>query len=280
MNNKPGKASEVFSKIINEYPETKEAVFAFSWLMRCFYENEVDTAYNYVSGFEKKYGVDKNKESYGLYEASLPVLAASYFAQGDNDNGLATYDKIVKEFPGTENAKYSLYNKLLYYINNEGDISKANTVYAQLKSSYPNDPVLVDALILLVNNPTEMLKQVTLAQQNSSNKKLNKDGNIQKSDVDNIVVKEFALEQNYPNPFNPSTIIQYQIPINGNVKITVYDVLGRKVEDLVNEYQGMGIYRVTFNVDNLSSGVYYYSIFVDGAGGRKFINTKKMMILK
>ncbi len=86
---------------------------------------------------------------------------------------------------------------------------------------------------------------------------------------------EFALEQNYPNPFNPTTAIRYQLPVNSDVKLEVYDVLGKKVATLVNERQEAGIYTYTLNASTLSSGVYFYRL---QAGN--FVQTKKMMLVK
>ena len=85
----------------------------------------------------------------------------------------------------------------------------------------------------------------------------------------------FELGQNYPNPFNPSTTIQYEIPKSGMVIIKVYDVIGREVKTLVNQYQNIGMHEINFNAGNLSSGVYYYQL---RAGN--FISTKKMILLK
>jgi hypothetical protein len=67
---------------------------------------------------------------------------------------------------------------------------------------------------------------------------------------------EFRLSQNYPNPFNPSTIIEYSIPSSTHISLKVYDILGNEVAELVNEQKESGRYRVNFNGENLSSGIY------------------------
>jgi N-acetylneuraminic acid mutarotase len=89
------------------------------------------------------------------------------------------------------------------------------------------------------------------------------------------VPKTFLLEQNYPNPFNPSTTIRYQLPVASEVKLEVYDVLGKKVATLVSERQAAGYYQYVWNADGLTSGVYFYRL---QAGG--FVETKKMMLVK
>lgn len=92
--------------------------------------------------------------------------------------------------------------------------------------------------------------------------------------------REFALFQNYPNPFNPSTTIKYAIPSNAksemlNVKIAIFDILGREVETLINQKQQPGNYEVVFNASHLSSGTYFYRLT---AGN--FSKTMKFIILK
>ena len=85
----------------------------------------------------------------------------------------------------------------------------------------------------------------------------------------------FNLEQNYPNPFNGSTRISYSIPKNTKVEMKIYDMLGREVRTLVNEYQTAGNYVVMFNSGNLSSGVYFYRI-----NAEDFSLVKKLVIIK
>ena len=114
-------------------------------------------------------------------------------------------------------------------------------------------------------------------------------GEISGVDDDNPMPEQFTLSQNYPNPFNPSTKIRYTIvsPIlhKGEasvgtsfmkfVKLKVYNVLGKEVVTLVNEYKPTGNYEVEFSGENLPSGVYYYQL---NAGDYK--ETKKMILLR
>jgi hypothetical protein len=87
--------------------------------------------------------------------------------------------------------------------------------------------------------------------------------------------KSFVLSQNYPNPFNPTTVIQYEIPKSAMVTLKVYDILGREVKTLVNQYENSGNYSINFNASNLSSGVYFYQL-----RSGSYIVTKKMVLLK
>ena len=85
----------------------------------------------------------------------------------------------------------------------------------------------------------------------------------------------YRLEQNYPNPFNPVTMINFQLPANEFVSLKVYDINGREVSALVNEYKSRGKYEIEFHPSNLASGIYYYSL---RAGN--FFKTRKMLFLK
>ncbi len=89
------------------------------------------------------------------------------------------------------------------------------------------------------------------------------------------IVTNYSISQNYPNPFNPTTMIKYEVPESNFVKIKVYDILGREVSTLVNKEHRAGSFEVEFNASNLTSGVYFYSIF---AGD--FKEVKKMLLLK
>jgi hypothetical protein len=95
--------------------------------------------------------------------------------------------------------------------------------------------------------------------------------NIEISELDS----KFGLLDNYPNPFNPSTTISYQIPENGHVTLKVYNTLGKEVAVLEDGFKEAGNYDVVFNVENLPSGMYFYSIT---AG--TYSETKKMILLK
>jgi hypothetical protein len=85
----------------------------------------------------------------------------------------------------------------------------------------------------------------------------------------------FDLQQNYPNPFNPLTVVSYQLPVASNVRLVVYDVLGREVAVLVNERKAPGTYAVTFDGSGLASGVYFYRL---SAGD--FLQMKKLVLLR
>jgi subtilisin-like proprotein convertase family protein len=103
-------------------------------------------------------------------------------------------------------------------------------------------------------------------------------------EFDANIPDNFVLEQNYPNPFNPTTTISFSIPAESNVKLEIFDILGRKVATLINGMRTAGTYNVIWDGNNdfgnlLSSGVYFYRLEATG-GSNNFVNLKKMVFLK
>jgi hypothetical protein len=109
-------------------------------------------------------------------------------------------------------------------------------------------------------------------------KQVDFDGSYEYSNEVNVVVElpiEYALEQNYPNPFNPSTTIKYSIPEDGFVKLAVYNMLGEQVASLIESNQKAGRYEISFNAENLASGVYIYRL-----ESANYTASKKLMLLR
>ncbi|GAB5409522.1 MAG: hypothetical protein BalsKO_18870 [Balneolaceae bacterium] len=95
------------------------------------------------------------------------------------------------------------------------------------------------------------------------------------NELNTILPTEIALDQNYPNPFNPSTTINFSVPEQGNVQLEVFDMVGRKVAQLLNEPKVAGTYSLNFDASQLASGLYIYRFQVGGK-----VLTKKMTLIK
>ena len=85
----------------------------------------------------------------------------------------------------------------------------------------------------------------------------------------------FQLKQNYPNPFNPSTTIEYSVPKKSFVKLFIYNVMGKRIAEIVNEMVEPGSHRVVFQGQDFASGIYYYRLIYDGG-----MLTRKMILTK
>ncbi len=98
---------------------------------------------------------------------------------------------------------------------------------------------------------------------------------------ENKIPTGFVLQQNFPNPFNPVTKIKYSIPLESRVNVVVYNLLGKKITELINTIQSAGNHEVAFNANNLESGVYFYRITAVSTNGKKeFNDMKKLLLLK
>ncbi len=118
-------------------------------------------------------------------------------------------------------------------------------------------------------------QNVTITNSNQQNINFNFGNPIGINVISSEIPEKFSLSQNYPNPFNPTTNIKFQIPTEGLVKLTVFDLLGREVETLVNETLNAGTYKSDWNASNYSSGVYFYKL-----DANNFTETKKMLMIK
>ena len=79
-------------------------------------------------------------------------------------------------------------------------------------------------------------------------------------DWNSLEMSSFSIDKMYPNPFNPSTELNYTVEQNGNISVSIYNVLGQKIDELYNGYQDLGNHKILWNAENLSSGVYYINI--------------------
>ena len=82
--------------------------------------------------------------------------------------------------------------------------------------------------------------------------------------INENIVTDFSLKQNYPNPFNPATTIEFSLLNNSKVVLTVYNVLGQKVKELLNAELKQGVYHIDLNAEHLSSGLYFYELKSEG----------------
>jgi hypothetical protein len=216
-------------------------------------------------------GIDAN-----LGEALLPpfpplgVFEAQMFLPANNFNGTeasyADYRAGTSPFSGEKEHR-------IRYQRGEGDSIVIYWALPQQISGRLQDIItgtLVDVSIsgngsFLVPNPDAIQSLKLLITYN----------NATDVEVENSTPEYYNLSQNYPNPFNPSTKIQYSISSNQIVKLKIYDVLGKEITTLVNKEQSAGTYEVNFDGNNLTSGIYFYTIT---AGD--YTDTKSMILMK
>lgn len=99
-------------------------------------------------------------------------------------------------------------------------------------------------------------------------------------EIEGPVPGEYALHQNHPNPFNPSTTISFSLPVDSDVNIKLFNMLGQEVAEIINSNFQTGNHNIEFNADGLSSGAYIYLIDAAGVNGTQFSATMKMILMK
>jgi hypothetical protein len=109
-------------------------------------------------------------------------------------------------------------------------------------------------------------------------KQIDTDGQFEYSKVIEVDLgspAKYELSQNYPNPFNPVTTIRFMLPQPGKVRLILYNTLGEKAAELVNEFKDAGVHTINFNASELNSGVYIYKLESNG-----FAQARKMILIK
>jgi chitinase len=199
----------------------------------------------------------------GLYKpfsGSVPDLSFADAMDTLQSGGWNYYWDTVSSVPYLQN------------ISNTGLITFDDTMSVRLKIDYSFSKNLGGIMVWaldqdIINDKEPLLETIANTIKNHNN-----------TSIENEPLKSpvsFNLYNNYPNPFNPSTIIKFSLEENTRVKLIIYDVMGRKIETLLNDSYTVGIHSVSFNRSNLPSGIYFYVL----SSGAKTIS-KKMILLK
>jgi len=181
------------------------------------------------------------------------------------------YDGFIKtELPLTD-AVHAINGNILSSLvdidNNFATMDTTAIIDLKFSSNISPDPSMIRDYVFVVNGRYTSENSL----QNSHNLRSSINSNIKP----NNVTYNYKLNANYPNPFNPSTKINYELEKSGFTKLEVFDILGRLVQVLVNEYKQAGNYTFEFNGSNLTSGVYIYRLESNG-----FVSIKRMVLLK
>jgi hypothetical protein len=221
---------------------------------------------------------DKNNRL--LYTDDSPLVGSQISAIDMNTNGMDVLfinpldvywlDGLTKDHLGNYYASaWSLPHRIFRYDPSDASSVVASTGHNRVLHNGAAD-IYYDQVHYILVVPNMNLNTVDFIQF----------GQLSADDEWSSIPSEFQLLQNYPNPFNPTTIINYAIPQVTEVRIMVYDMIGREVKTLVNELKVAGYHRVTWNGTNekgnrVGGGVYLYTI---KAGN--YLKTQKMVLLK
>jgi phosphatidylserine/phosphatidylglycerophosphate/cardiolipin synthase-like enzyme len=183
--------------------------------------------------------------------------------------GGTLWNPIAKVFLDNYNASYLFHDK---YILIDGETPSSNPVIEtgsynfSNAASYDNDENVVIIYDSLIANQyyQDFAKRLTDA-----------GGSLGIQQISNEIPTKFELLQNFPNPFNPSTTIKFNLASNSKVTLNIFNILGQKIESLINKELQAGAYQINWKAENLSSGLYYYVLETEN-----FVDAKKMLFIK
>jgi hypothetical protein len=135
--------------------------------------------------------------------------------------------------------------------------------------------ISVEGMDLNLEDAIDGSKVNTVVKDGNSFVLSNSSVNVLKVSSENIVPTVYSLEQNYPNPFNPATTIKFSLPEVSDVKLTIYNTIGQRVDVIVNSRMDAGSYSINWDASNVASGLYFYELST-----KNFTSVKKMMLLK
>jgi len=209
-----------------------------------------------------------------VVDSTTVVTGINFTVKALLDSGLATVSGTIRN---QNNASVS--DAIVYAINSSNKV--ASYAIVSINGRFVINNLLPGTYTIAtsstdysaVSNPTITLNYTTSAYKTTA-VTVNEMATTNVSN-ENTVVSGFNLAQNYPNPFNPSTIIKFSLPEKMNVKLTVYDLMGREVAQLVSGINEAGTHSVEFNGAGLSSGVYFYTLT-----GNNLSLTHKFVLMK
>ncbi|HLP82147.1 MAG TPA: C1 family peptidase, partial [Nitrosomonas sp.] len=239
-----------FKVYLDKYPNSSHAKRALTTATHCFKQLE-----DFESMKLFLQGIGEDKKITSITPLAKRLMIDYYINQKAFDKAILTADEILND-QKTDTTLICdiLYAKGLVYAHDLDKSDDAVLSFSSIVNNYPEN-----SLGYLAVNELKLL--------GFDVKKENKEAVSIETSTSDI--------SNYPNPFNPSTTIAYAIPQSGMVSLKVYDIMGRELATLVNEYKTKGRYTVTFNASHLSSGTYLYRI-----QSETFTAIKKMQILK
>ncbi|MDR3669033.1 MAG: T9SS type A sorting domain-containing protein, partial [Ignavibacteriaceae bacterium] len=234
--------------LINNNDHVRFALLKLAFIMKKYSRPEITTSLeNLLTTSNNNYCKIKN------------TLGNIYLQSNRFDDAITAFNDAIDHSSTDYDGINARFGKLFGYLNIGYNIPMASQVLSNIKG------------LNLTDNET--LIRIKMAENLIAEAEHGEYKNSLTSKIDQP--QSYELSQNYPNPFNPSTKINYQIPRAGNVSLKVYDILGRQIVTLVNEYKNEGRYSVNFNASRYASGVYIYQL---RAGS--FVSSKKMVLTK
>jgi len=240
-------AIETYKEIVSDYKDSSYASSCLSRIFNC-YEKKSATISEF-SALQSYYANILNDTSYSEIQRNISedFMIKSKVKQNNIEEAIDDYNTIYNQNINSPKGIHALINREILAAG-LGDNTGNNSELENLKLSQIRINEILGNIVHKKSN--------ILANSNNS-------------------PESFSLSQNYPNPFNPTTSISFTIATNSFVTMKVFDITGKEIKILVNDYRQAGNYNVTFDAVNLPSGVYYYRL----SAGQN-VSVKRMVLLK
>jgi len=235
--------------------------------------NNIMLNYDYDTlGYKHFYSAMIGGSTYKLFNQSLGNPGDNYGGTG------SSHGDITSDLPGG----YSIYT----WISKVGD--SVNTIVRSYTHSYgkfytgsSSASAFVNSSTKLIHGPPSNYFRIRILWEKDYNGRTAlietfRDDYLSSISGDNGTPVGFKLHQNYPNPFNPKTIINFEVEAANFISIKIYNIQGEEIASLVNERKNAGSYSAEFDGGDLASGIYLYSLSIDG----KPVDSKRMILLK
>lgn len=168
--------------------------------------------------------------------------------------------------------------RVLFYGSNAADSANLGAVRSQNEDEGWKFILFSDAIEKASAAVFDTLISRSVKYANSDDFVTSVEIDLRNEDLPNV----YSISQNYPNPFNPSTTIKFNLPVNANVSLKIFNILGEQVDVLKEGFMNAGTYELRWNAVNnsISSGIYFYRIEASGVNGSNYSQTMKMILLK
>lgn len=260
---------------------------SYVWL----WANGTNLTSSSIDGYRIKFGDDTGDDNIVLQRVTNNVATDIITSSGAVPNGITDYGFLVR-VTRTSASVWSLYTSVLPTATGGGAVasdqpSAANTTVFQGSATNSTYTTFTNGYFgfMAVHSSAAAPRQAAEFDQlyfdtNSSSPLAKQTPDVSIADNATEMPQSFQLYQNYPNPFNPTTTISYYLSEEALTSVTVYDVLGQEVKQLVNNQQPAGIHRVMLDGTALTSGVYYYRLQGTSKSGEAFSETRRFVLMK
>ena len=255
-------ATTLYQSLIAQFPYAVKAHHSLIRIVHLMNSTDLNGLIDYLSSL-----IDTKTHPDELKAVAKDVLTCCYNQADDHKNAIQIAEEILQCYPKSEHEYTALFNLFNIYQKDLADESTAKTYLEILKTDYPDYELTLIAQFD-VGEPVEWKLPKRFSPPPSM------------PVVATELPKSYALGANYPNPFNSSTVIPYELPEAAQVKLTIYDILGREVAALVDVPVVAGYQRAVWDGKDRSGNLVANGVYIYSIQANRFTQSRKLLLLK